>query len=230
MKNIIDMRTKKFGERAEGCQPELVIIHSTDMPTAPSLDALVRSPREVSCHYLIAPDGKIYHMVSEDKRAWHAGKSFWRGKTDVNSLSIGIELVWPDDREAHEDEIPGPFWAPQMDALVELLGDIKSRRDIRPENVLAHSDIAPARKRDPGPRFDWGRLAAEGLALLPTRPLPLPPTGDIAPLLKRFGYDITNESAALVAFQRHYRQRDCSGISDSETRSLLQWLLKATGR
>lgn len=230
MKNMIDMPTKKFGERAEGCTPELLIIHSTDMPTASSLDALVRSPREVSCHYLIAPDGKTYRMVPDDKRAWHAGKSSWRGKTDINSLSIGIELVWPEDREAKENEVPGPFWEPQMESLVHLLYDLKNRWNIQPENILAHSDVAPQRKRDPGERFDWNRLASEGLALMPVRPLPMPPTGDVYLLLKRYGYDITDETAALIAFQRHFRQRECKGIADSETRSTLQWLLQKTGR
>lgn len=230
MKNLIDMPTQKFGDRIDDAKPQLVIIHSTDMPTMPSLDALVRSPREVSCHYLISPEGKTYRMVAEDKRAWHAGKSSWRGKTDINSLSIGIELVWPEDREAKLDEVPGPFWEPQMDALIQLLYDIKTRWDILPENFLAHSDVAPARKRDPGERFDWARLAAEGLALMPTRPLPMPPTGEMAPLLKRYGYDVSDETAALIAFQRHFRPRECKGIADSETRSTLQWLLKATNR
>jgi N-acetylmuramoyl-L-alanine amidase len=227
---MILMPTEKYGERAEGVKPSLLIIHSTDMPTASSLEVLTRSSREVSCHYLIAPDGTVYSMVPEDKRAWHAGKSYWRGQTDINSLSIGIELVWPDDREAREDETPGPFWDKQMDALVALAKEIIARWSIKPEDVLAHSDIAPGRKRDPGERFDWKRLEAEGLVLLPKRPFPMPSTGDVTPLLKRYGYDTRDEKAAIIAFQRHFRQRDCSGIPDSETRSMLEWLLKKTGR
>ncbi len=227
---MISMPTEKYGERRDVPKPSLLIIHSTDMPTAASLEVLTRAPREVSCHYLIAPNGTTYAMVPEDKRAWHAGKGWWRGQTDINSLSIGIELVWPEDREAQEDEIPGPFPSAQMDALVTLAREIVNRWNILPEDVLAHSDIAPTRKRDPGERFDWARLAAEGLALLPQRPFPLPPTGELAPLLARYGYDVRDPQAALIAFQRHFRTRDCGGIADSETRSLLAWLLKKTGR
>jgi N-acetylmuramoyl-L-alanine amidase len=230
MLKFIDVSTSKFGHRAEGQPPRLLIVHSTDMPTDTSLEMLTRNPREVSVHYMICPKGSVYRMVGEDKRAWHAGKSFWRGASDINSASIGIELVWPADREAGLDEIPGPFPQPQMDALLELAQGIVRRWDIKPEDVLAHSDIAPGRKRDPGERFDWKQMAAAGLALLPSRPLPLPPTGDMAPLLARYGYDTRDEHAALIAFQKHFRQRECSGIADSETRSLLQWLLEKTGR
>jgi N-acetylmuramoyl-L-alanine amidase len=181
-------------------------------------------------HYMICPEGQVYRMVGEDKRAWHAGKSYWRGNTDINSASIGIELVWPADREAQEDEVPGPFPQPQMDTLLELASGIVKRWEIKPEDVLAHSDIAPARKRDPGQRFDWAQLAKAGLALLPARPLPMPPTGDILSLLARYGYDTKDEQAAVIAFQKHFRPRDCAGFADSETRSLLQWLLNKTGR
>lgn len=227
---MIPVATDKYGERAGGVTPSLLIVHSTDLPTDSSLETLTRSAREVSCHYLIAPDGTLYSMVPEDKRAWHAGRSFWRGERDINSHSIGVELVWPEDREAEEDEIPGPFPPAQMDALLTLARGICDRWPIPPENVLAHSDIAPARKRDPGERFDWGQMARAGLALLPPRPLPLPPTGDPAPLLARYGYDIHDPHAALIAFQRHFRPRDCCGIADSETRSLLLALLHHTGR
>ncbi len=226
----ITLSTDKFGERRDGMAPSLLIIHSTDLPTAASIEVLTTAPREVSCHYLICPKGTIYGMVPEDKRGWHAGKSSWRGEKDVNSLSIGIELVWPEDREAKEGEIPGPFWEPQMESLVALSGEIVKRWGIKPADILAHSDIAPARKRDPGERFDWKRLADAGIALLPTRPMPMPRSGDIMPLLARFGYDISEPHAALVAFQKHYRQRDCSGIADSETRSMIEWLLQKTGR
>lgn len=227
---MIFMPTDKYGERVHVSKPSLLIIHSTDMPTGASLEMLTRAAREVSCHYLIAPDGTTYSLVPEEKRAWHAGKGWWRGQTDINSLSIGIELVWPEDREAREDETPGPFPAAQMDALVILARAIVTRWGILPEDVLAHSDIAPTRKRDPGERFDWARLATEGLALLPRRPFPMPPTGEVSPLLARYGYDVRDPQAALIAFQRHFRPRDCAGIADSETRSLLEWLLKKTGR
>lgn len=227
---IIDIPTDKYGERSESVRLKHLIIHSTDLPTAASLEVLTRSPREVSCHYLISPEGTIYRMVPEEKRAWHAGKSYWRGETDINSASIGIELVWPADREAAEDEIPGPFPDAQMEALVELAEDIIRRHGIKPEDVLAHSDIAPGRKRDPGERFEWKRLAEAGLVIWPQRPYPIPPTGDMEPLLKRYGYDVRDVHAAVVAFQKHFRPRDCTGIADSETRSMLEWLLQKTKR
>ncbi len=229
MVSFIDIPTSKHGERSVE-RPTLLIIHSTDLPTTTSLEVLTQSSREVSCHYLISPEGNTYRMVPEDRRAWHAGKSSWRGQKDVNSMSIGIELVWPPDREAELDEIPGPFPEAQLDALYALSEDITSRWGILPEDVLAHSDVAPGRKRDPGERFPWNKLADTGVALWPWRPLPMPPTGDLSPLLKRYGYDVTDPSAALVAFQRHFRPRDCRGIADSETRSLLEWLLKKTHR
>lgn len=229
MLKFVDIPTSKFGERTVE-RPKLLIIHSIGMPLASSLEMLTRSPREVSCHYLIAPDGLIYRMIGEEKRAWHAGKSFWRGERDINSLSIGIELAWSLDHEASEDDLPGPFPAPQMDALIELTRDICARWEIKPEDVLAHSDIAPSRKRDPGERFPWPALAKAGLALWPERPYPLPSSGDPTPLLARFGYDVSDPQAALIAFQRHFRQRDCTGRADAETRSLIEWLLKKTGR
>lgn len=224
------MPTEKYGERADNVRPSILIIHSTDLPTAASLEALVHSKREVSCHYLITPEGEIYAMVPEEKRAWHAGKSFWRGKTDINSLSIGIELVWPADREAAEDEIPGPFTEKQMEALIPLAKEITKRWGIQPENILAHSDVAPGRKRDPGERFDWALFNKEGIGLWPTRPYPSPPSGEITPLLARYGYEVSDPKEATIAFQRHFRTRDCAGVADSETRGILQWLLEKTGR
>lgn len=227
---MIFIPTDKYGERADGVKPSLLIIHSIGMPTATALELLTRSVREISCHYLISPDGKVYSMVPEDKRAWHAGKSKWQGQTDINSLSIGIELGWSLEHEASEEDVPGPFPQEQMEALLNLVKGIVERWHIRPENILAHSDIAPTRKRDPGERFDWKQLEKAGLVLLPSRPLPLPPMGDIISLLQRIGYDVSDERAALIAFQRHYRQRDCSGIPDAETRSMLEWMMKKTRR
>lgn len=230
MLKTIHLPTDKYGERRICTAPSLLIIHSIGMPLSTSLELLTKSAREVSVHYLVAPEGTVYAMVPEDKRAWHAGKSFWRGQTDVNSLSIGIELAWSLEKEACEEDLPGPFPDEQMDALVTLCRGIQERWGIKPENVLAHSDVAPTRKRDPGERFDWGRMEAEGLGLLPHRPYPLPASGDVAPLLERIGYDVSDPKAALIAFQRHYRQRDCSGIADAETRSMIEWMLKKTGR
>ncbi len=229
MLKFIDVPTEKHGERKVDT-PSLLILHSTDLPTSTSLEVLTRSSREVSCHYLVSPEGNIYRMVPEERRAWHAGKSYWRGNTDINSMSIGIEMVWPGDREAEENEIPGPFPEPQLEAVYALAEDITKRWSIKPEDVLAHSDIAPGRKRDPGERFPWQKLADTGVALWPWRPYPMPSSGDLEPLLRRYGYDVSNPHEALVAFQRHFRPRECRGIADSETRSILEWLLKKTGR
>lgn len=231
MLQIIDIPTDKYGERARP-RPHLLVIHSMGLPVTTGLELLTKSSREVSCHYAIAPDGKVYRMVPEDKRAWHAGKSYWRGITDINSASIGIELICPGEggRERDEEEVPGPFPDVQLNALFELAEDITSRWGILPEDVLAHSDIAPGRKRDPGELFPWHALAKTGVALWPWRPYPMPSSGELAPLLRRYGYDVSDPQAAVIAFQRHFRPRECSGIANSETRSLIEWLLQKTRR
>lgn len=231
MLSFIDIPTNKHGERA-ATRPTLLIIHSMGLPVPTALELLTRAPREVSCHYAIAPDGKIYRMVPEGRRAWHAGKSSWRGQSDINSASIGIELICPGEggRERTEEEVPGPFPEVQIEALFELVEDIVLRHGILPEDVLAHSDIAPGRKRDPGELFPWHAFSKTGVALWPRRPYPLPSTGDLAPLLQRYGYDVSDPPAAVIAFQRHFRPRDCKGIADSETRSILEWLLQKTKR
>ncbi|WP_323033831.1 N-acetylmuramoyl-L-alanine amidase [Paracoccus sp. (in: a-proteobacteria)] len=146
------------GDR-RGQQPELVVIHYTGMADGPSARERLCDPSaEVSAHWLIHEDGLTDALVPEDRRAWHAGAGSWQGREDVNSRSIGIELVNPGDR---------PFPEPQMTALEALLRGIMSRWSIGPAAVIAHSDMAPGRKIDPGPRFDWRRLALQGLAIWP---------------------------------------------------------------
>ncbi|MEI4261852.1 N-acetylmuramoyl-L-alanine amidase [Roseovarius sp. D0-M9] len=148
-----------FGDRRGGLRPEILLIHFTKMRSAEeALERLCDASAEVSCHYLIAEDGRLWQMVDEVARAWHAGRGSWRGKADVNSRSIGIELA---SRGTH------PFAEPQMRALEGLMGGIMGRWEILPENVIGHSDIAPDRKDDPGPHFDWRRLALQGLAVWP---------------------------------------------------------------
>lgn len=221
---MIHLPTQKFGERASGAYPKYLIIHSIGLPLDTALTLLTTAPLEVSVHYLITPDGTIFSMVPEEKRAWHAGKSMWQGESDINSFSIGIELAWSLEREADPEDLPGPFPEAQMSALISLAKSIQARWNVLPENILAHSDVSPARKRDPGEQFDWKRMADEGLGVFPVRPYPFPPDGDISAKLQRIGYDVTDLPAALVAFQRHYRPRACDGVADSETRSILQWL------
>jgi hypothetical protein len=148
-------RSPNHGPRRDGLRPELVVLHYTAMPDVASAERALCDPaREVSCHWLIARDGTVKALVDEDRRAWHAGAGSWGGREDVNSRSIGIEL---------DNDGASPFAAPLMDALEELLGGILARWDIPPLGVIGHSDMAPGRKRDPGPRFDWQRLARGGL-------------------------------------------------------------------
>ena len=149
------------GPRRDGLRPTLIVIHYTAMDSGQAaLDRLCDPTAEVSAHYLINADGTTTQMVEEAARAWHAGAGDWCGQGDVNSRSIGIEL---DNRGTH------PFSEPQMRALEELLHGIMARWDIAPEGVIGHSDIAPERKSDPGPRFDWRRLERQGLAASPTQ-------------------------------------------------------------
>ncbi len=148
-----------FGERRGQAAPELVVLHYTAMegPEA-ALARLCGAGFDVSAHYLIAADGALFHLVAEDRRAWHAGRGEWKGRVDINSRSIGIELDNPGD---------APYSEPQMSVLELLLGDILTRWNIAPEGVIAHSDFTLGRKTDPGPKFDWLRLARQGLSVWP---------------------------------------------------------------
>jgi N-acetylmuramoyl-L-alanine amidase len=164
-------------------------------------------------------------MVAEEKRAWHAGRSFWRGITDVNSASVGIELHNPGHEWGYR-----PFSRRQMQACLDLVSDIVRRHGIAPHHVVGHSDIAPTRKEDPGERFDWPLLARHGLALArPDRLLPDPGWDDsaFAEGLARFGYDVSDPSATTRAFQRRFRQERVDGAIDAETRAILATLLES---
>jgi N-acetylmuramoyl-L-alanine amidase len=158
---IVEAPSPNFGERRNGLRPELVVLHHTAMRTAESALARLRDPAsEVSAHYLIAEDGRVWRLVDEAARAWHAGKGSWEGRDDVNSRSIGIEMA----NAGPLEEFP-PFPEPQMTALEALLDAIAARWAIPPSGVIGHSDMAPGRKIDPGPKFDWRRLALGGRAL-----------------------------------------------------------------
>jgi len=151
---------------------------------------------EVSAHWLIARNGGAEALVDERLRAWHAGAGSWGTVTDVNSRSIGIELV---------NSGAEPFAAPQMKALERLLGDIMTRWSIPPERIIAHSDMAPTRKSDPGPRFDWRRLAVLGLSVWPTANLVAAEPGDFRSNARRFGYPDGNDNTLLRAFRLRFR-------------------------
>ena len=178
---------------------------------------------KVSAHYCVDEDGTVYRLVDETKRAWHAGKSYWRGVTDINSASVGIEIVNPGHEFGYR-----LFPDEQVAALIPLLNDIKERHGISRGNIVGHSDIAPARKEDPGELFPWSALAKRRLALpSPTRELMDPFWTDAGFLLalERFGYDVTDHKKAVIAFQRRFRAERIDGIIDGECRAKLLALL-----
>ncbi len=202
----------------------MLVLHYTGMTdAATAIERLCDPSSKVSCHYLIAEDGQIVRMVPEEKRAWHAGKSYWRGIDDVNSASIGIELVNPGHELGYR-----PFPEPQMAALLPLMTEIVGRHAITRGNIVGHSDIAPARKIDPGELFDWDRLAGLRLALpKPYKYLTDPKwtDGGFLLALERFGYDIADTAAAVRAFQRRYRPDLIDGVIDGHCRAILLSLL-----
>lgn len=208
----------------------MLVLHYTGMPDAASAIARLTDPAaKVSAHYVVAEDGQILRLVPEEKRAWHAGKSHWRGIDDVNSASVGIEIVNPGHEFGYR-----PFPEVQIDALIPLVAGIVARHAITRGNVVGHSDIAPARKQDPGELFPWYRLAKLRLALpRPAKNLMDPHWSDAGFLLalERFGYDVTDPLAATVAFQRRFRPELIDGTIDGETRAILLALLlpKPTG-
>lgn len=199
-------------------RPNFVILHYTSNNTAErALRTLTDPVKRVSSHYLIARDGKIYHLVDELARAWHAGESYWGGNRDLNSASIGIEL----DNDGNE-----PYAELQIEALLALLADLKRRYAIPAANILGHSDVATTRKTDPGPHFPWRRLAAHGYGLWCDPPyVPAPTAADGAVLLAALGYDITDYAAAVAAFKLHHApDGEVRELSDND-RALLHCLI-----
>jgi N-acetylmuramoyl-L-alanine amidase len=202
----------------------MVVLHYTDMPSVEAaLGRLCDPAAKVSAHYVISEEGEVIRLVDEDKRAWHAGRSFWRGKSNVNSASIGIELANPGHTCGYR-----PFPEAQIDALVPLLHRIVQAYDIPRANVVGHSDIAPQRKLDPGELFQWVRLADYRLALPdPKFELgdPFDNDGAFYLALERFGYDISDGKKAVEAFQRRWRPHKIDGEIDGEIRAILFQLL-----
>lgn len=203
----------------------MVVLHYTEMkPVGTAIERLTDPAAKVSAHYLITEEGGVIRLVPEDKRAWHAGASFWRGIPDVNSASIGIEL----DHPGHGLGYRG-FADAQIDALIPLLARIVKTYDIPRANVVGHSDVAPARKTDPGELFPWGRLADCKLCL--PRPAclaagnPFHNEGSFFLALERFGYDITDQAKAVEAFERRWRPERITGVPDGEVAAILWQLL-----
>lgn len=247
--------------------PDLLLLHYTGMPAGRGWSAGERAIRwlehpvsEVSAHYVVDEDGAITQMVAEERRAWHAGRSSWAGESDVNSASIGIEIANPGhwwDLSAVPDRDPAspiemhPGYADfpevQIAAVIALARDIVARHGIPAERILGHSDVAPGRKRDPGEKFPWDRLAAAGLGLV-VAPEPLeagggrtigpgevsPPVAALQAMLAGYGYGVPVDGrygpetiAVVEAFQRHFRPARVDGIADASTIATLRRLLAA---
>lgn len=219
---IIDCPSPNYDER--GAPISMLVLHYTGMSDAAVAIERLRDPvAKVSCHYLVAEDGQVVRMVPEERRAWHAGRGWWRGIDDVNSASIGVEIVNPGHELGYR-----PFPDAQMDALVALVAEIVRRHRIAPAYVVGHSDVAPARKIDPGELFDWERLARLKLATpRPKRGLVDPrwTDGGFLLALQRYGYDVSDAPAAVRAFQRRFRPETVDGKIDGECRAILLALL-----
>ena len=221
---------------------DMIVLHYTGMRSGEEALARLTDPAShVSSHYLVDEDGRIDQLVPDAQRAWHAGLASWKGTIDINSCSIGIEIVNPGHEYGYRD-----FPAVQIDAVIALCHDIIARHDIPAARVLAHSDVAPARKQDPGEKFPWDRLAAAGIGLW-AEPSPLregttlkpddrgPQVAELQRALARFGYaaDITHlydkpTAEIVTAFQRHFRPTRVDGIADRSTFATLQRLLTAS--
>jgi N-acetylmuramoyl-L-alanine amidase len=199
-------------------QADLVVLHHTGSDTAERALRVLSDPLlKVSAHYLVARDGVIFQLVDERVRAWHAGKARWGTVSDVNSVSLGIEL------DNNGDE---PFPAVQIAALLELLADIKRRHGIPAANFVGHSDVAPRRKVDPSRHFPWRDLAARGFGLWCDPPHAPPPAGfDPALALQALGYDVSDVEAAVAAFKLHYVQDDSPPLLNDTELGLLNCLV-----
>jgi N-acetylmuramoyl-L-alanine amidase len=229
--NAVDLPSPNHAPRPADAVIDLLVLHYTELPLKESLDILCNGAREhrVSAHYVLAEDGKVHRLVSEDRVAWHAGRSHWRGREALNAISVGVEIV-----NLHGDRHDYP--KPQIAALIELCHGIIGRHPaIVPRNVVGHSDIAPKRKIDPGLRFPWATLADAGIGLWPrsgAQPLEGPLEGDVQAALERFGYPpaVGVTTADIVAsFQRRFRPGHVDGIADPQTRALLADLLDQVG-
>jgi N-acetylmuramoyl-L-alanine amidase len=237
---FIDAPSPNFDTRT--APPDMVVLHYTGMPTGEEALSRLRDPEaKVSAHYLIEEDGRAFALVPEERRAWHAGVSFWKGQQNLNGVSIGIELVNPGHDWGYR-----AFPDAQIATLTDLLTGIRERWAVADSHIVGHSDIAPDRKVDPGELFPWKRLAETGFGLwaepsaAPGAPMRLGEKGPAVFALQagltRLGYDsapsgLYDEATALTitAFQRHWRPAGVDGAADGETRARLMALLRAGG-
>ncbi len=231
MPRFIDRPSPNHDARPPGQAVDILLLHYTDMESAKAaLDRLCDPGAKVSAHYCVDEDGTVYRLVGEERRAWHAGAAGWAGASDINARSIGIELVNPGHSCGYR-----PFPEAQMAALIGLAKEVLARHPIPPARVLGHSDVAPARKQDPGELFDWRALAEAGIGLWPEATAPPDTPPDIAEVqarLARFGYAVPRHGsldadtrAVLAAFQRHFRPAAVTGEVDGETAAKLDALL-----
>jgi N-acetylmuramoyl-L-alanine amidase len=235
--DVIEAPSPNFDNRVR--TPDMLVLHYTGMKTGEEALARLADPEaKVSAHYLVEEDGRVFRLVPEERRAWHAGVSSWKGEENLNGLSIGVEIVNPGHEWGYR-----PFPDVQIDAVIALVADIRERWDIPDARILGHSDVAPDRKQDPGELFPWKRLAEAGHGLW-AEPPPAPgaalsPGEEGAGVivlqggLKRFGYacplngTYDEATAAIVtAFQRHWRPERVDGIADGETRARLMAVLR----
>ncbi len=234
----IDAPSPNFDGRT--APPDMIVLHYTGMPTGESaLERLCDPAAKVSAHYLVEEDGRVFRLVAEERRAWHAGVSFWKGDTDVNARSIGVEIVNPGHEHGYRD-----FPEAQVAAVIALLSDIRARWTVPDGFILGHSDVAPGRKEDPGELFPWRTLHDAGHGLW-AEPIAAPGDplceGDegvgvfaLQAALKRLGYDsppsgrYDAETRTLItAFQRHWAPHRIDGVADGETRARLMGVLRA---
>ena len=217
---LIERPSPNCDDRPAGQIIDMLVLHYTDMASAEvSLARLCDPVAQVSSHYLIDEDGTIYALVPEEKRAWHAGVSYWRGETAINARSIGIELQNPGHSLGYR-----PFPEAQIAALIELVQGIQGRHPIPARNIVGHSDVAPDRKIDPGELFPWKRLAGAGIGIWPSL---VRKGGEALPgLLAEIGYD-PKAARAVEAFQRHFRPARIDNLADAETASLAAGFLQS---
>ncbi len=236
MAAIIELPSPNHDARPDDTPIDMLVLHYTGMTSAAAAIARLRDPvAKVSSHYVVDEDGTVLRLVAEQRRAWHGGESFWRGHRALNGRSIGIEIVNPGHDWGYR-----PFPVLQLVAVCDLCLEILSRHPIPPRNVVAHSDIAPDRKQDPGELFDWRGLARNGVGLWPE----VADLGEIGALrsghelarvraaLREVGYDVAahgGEDRALAtvlrAFQRHWRPEAVTGMADMGTVARLLGLL-----
>lgn len=224
---MISKPSPNHDARPTGQTIDLLLLHYTGMRSGiAALDRLRDSAAKVSAHYLIEEDGRVFALVPEARRAWHAGVAFWSGARDINARSIGIELVNPGHEWGYRR-----FPSTQMESLLRLARGILARHAIPANRVLGHSDVAPTRKQDPGELFDWSMLASQGIGVWPgERPSRRgQPTADAEMFdrLSRIGYDVAAPEAAIMAFQRHFRPVLLDGRADAECAEIADALLGA---